>query len=176
MVRPGPAEPRPGFTAVGRVIRPHGIRGELRVHAFNPAAQNIQHGRTVHLSGEPRQVVRARWDNDGWILQLSGMTTRGQVEELRGELLEVPDAGVVREDSESYFVHELVGLRVVTEEGVDLGAISDVLHTGANDVYVVRGAGGEVLIPAIADVVRDVDLGAGMMRITPLPGLLDESK
>ncbi len=110
-------------------------------------------------------------------MKLSGIGDRTVVERLRGELLEAADNDVLRDDDESYFVHELVGLRVVvTATGEELGTVADVLQTGANDVYVVNGPRGEVLVPAIAGVIDAIDVSGGQISITPLPGLLDESK
>jgi 16S rRNA processing protein RimM len=167
-------EPREGFTAVGRVLKPHGTRGEVRVRPFTPDAPNLQAGKRVYLDGEARQVLRARYDKETWILELEGLTTRAEVEGARGRLLETPDADVQRDDADSYFLHELVGLRVVTADGRELGRVVEVMQPGANDVYVVRGEAGEVLIPAIGEVVQAIDLPVGIMTITPLPGLLDE--
>jgi 16S rRNA processing protein RimM len=169
-------EPREGYTGVGRVLRPHGLKGELRVMVFNPAAPNLQAGRLVYLAGQRRRVVRARHDRDAWILQLTGLDSRDDVETLRRHLVEVKDADLRRDDDDSYFVHELVGLRVVTDSGRELGRISEVIFTGANDVYVVKGAGREYLVPAIAQVVQRIDLPVSVMTITPMPGLLDESE
>lgn len=95
---------------------------------------------------------------------------------LRGEILELPDRLIRRNDEESYFLHELVGLLVETEDGIAVGTIREILQPGANDVYVVDTPGGEVLIPAIADVVRSIDLKAGKIVIVPLAGMLDMSK
>ena len=171
-----PREPREGFTAVGRVLRPHGLKGEIRVSAFSASAINLQRGRTVFLDGVRRTVLRARPDRDAWIIQLGGMTDRAAVEALRGELLETPDAEVQRDDDESYFVHELLGLRVVTKDGQELGTIADVITTGANDVYVVDGPGGELLVPVISDVIDEIDMAERLVCITPLSGMLDESQ
>jgi 16S rRNA processing protein RimM len=158
------------------VLRPHGVRGELRVAPFDPEAPNLQPGCTV-WAGEQRYTVRAsRPAGAGaWLLALQGVRTRDEAEALRGALLEVPDAELRRSSEDAYFVFELVGLRVVTDEGTTIGVIEDVLATGANDVYVVRSGDAEVLVPAIADVVRAIDLEAGEVRITPLPGLFDDS-
>jgi len=171
-----PKEPRPGFTAVGRVLRPHALKGELRVSAFSPEARNLQRGRPVYLAAVRRVIMRARLDRDAWILKLEGIDGRDQVEALRGELLEMPDAEVLREDDQSYFVHEIIGLTVRTAEGRDLGKIVEVLTTGANDVYVTRGPAGEVMIPVIADVIERIDVPGGLVVITPLPGMVDESQ
>lgn len=149
----------------------------MRILVYSPSARNIQRGRPVYLEGVRRTVERARADQDHWILKLSGIADRTTVERLRGELLEAADNDVLRDDDESYFVHELIGLRVVvTATAEELGTVADVLQTGANDVYVVHGPGGELLIPAIAEVIDRVDVSGGVVSITPLPGLLDESK
>lgn len=144
--------------------------------AFNPAAPNLQGGRYIFMAGERHRVERARHDRDAWIVLLAGITDRNAAEPLRGQLLEVRDADLLRDDADSYFVHELIGLRVVTDDGRELGTVTEVIYTGANDVYVVKGAGREYLIPAIAQVVSRIDLPVGVMTITPLPGLLDESE
>ncbi len=149
----------------------------MRILVYSPSARNIQRGRPVYLEGVRRTVERARADQEHWILKLSGIADRTTVERLRGELLEAADNDVLRDDDESYFVHELIGLRVVvTATAEELGSVADVLQTGANDVYVVHGPGGELLIPAIAEVIDRVDVSGGVVSITPLPGLLDESK
>jgi 16S rRNA processing protein RimM len=157
-------------------LRPHALRGEIRVQAFSASAVNLQKGRPVFLAGELRTVERARPDRDHWIVKLSGLGSRNDVEAVRGELLETADADVLRDDDESYFVHELIGLRVVTTSGAELGRVVEVLQPGANDVYVVRGERGETLVPAIGEVIERIDVKAGEISITPLPGMLDESK
>lgn len=161
---------------MGVVVRAHGLLGEVRVRAFSPAAPNLQAGRRVVVRGERRRIRRARHDRDLWILLIDGITSRDDAVALQGQLLECPDNEVRRDDGESYFVHELIGLRAVTPDGEELGTISEVLQPGANDVYVVRNAAGrELLIPAIGDVIGAIDIGRGLMVITPLPGMLDET-
>ena len=85
--------------------------------AFSATARNLQRGRPVYLGGVRRTVEQARPDQDQWILKLSGLTGRTAAETFRGELIEAADNDVLRDDDESYFVHELIGLRVVTEDG-----------------------------------------------------------
>lgn len=166
-------EPRDGFTAVGRVLRPHALKGEVRLQVFSPSARNVQRGRPVYVRGVRRIVERARFDRDAWIVKVSGLDSRSDVEELRGELFEAADNDVLRDDAESYFVHEIVGLRVLTEDGRELGHVTEVLDTGANDVYVVGAGKAEVLVPAIGEVVLSIDLGERTMVVRPLPGMLD---
>lgn len=110
----------------------------------------------------------------GWIIHFGGMTSRDEAEALQGWLLEIPEANV-RPDEGAYFVHQLIGLTVYVDGGTLLGTLTDVLQPGANDVYVVMGDRGESLIPAIADVISEIDVVNGRMVITPLPGLLNDS-
>ena len=144
--------------------------------AYSPTARNLQRGRPVYLAGVRRNIEQARAEQDQWVLKLSGIGNRNDVEPLRGELIEAADNDVLRDDDESYFVHELIGLRVVTDSGAELGNVTDVLQSGAADVYVVKGEHGEVLVPAIAEVIDAIDVSGGQISITPLPGMLDESK
>ncbi|MEO8538483.1 MAG: ribosome maturation factor RimM [bacterium] len=171
-----PKEPRPGYTAVGRVLRPHALKGEMRVLVYSSTARNIQAGRPVYLEGVRRTVERARPDHEQWILKLSGIGDRTTVERLRAELIEAADNDVLRDDDESFFLHELIGLKVVTTGGEDLGVVVEVLQSAGNDVYVVHGGRGEVLVPVIASVIERIDVSAGVISITPLAGMLDESK
>ncbi len=171
------AEPREGYTAVGRVVRAHGLRGEVRVHAFAAGAPNLQRGRRIEVGGVRMTVLAARPDREAWLIALDGFRDRAGAEGVRGLLLEVADSEVARADSDSYFVHELVGLRVVTAEGRLLGRLVEVLQPGGNDVYVVRGEGDEeILVPATGEVVSKIDLAGGEMVVTPMAGLLDDSQ
>ena len=93
---------------------------------------------------------------------------------LRDQLVQIPLEAAVPLEDEEYYHFQVVGVRVITDGGESLGRVAEVLVTGANDVYLVRGPRGEVLIPAIEDVVRSLDLEARQMVVTLLPGLLKE--
>lgn len=160
--------------AVARVLRPHGSCGELRVAPFNPALPNLRRGRDLYLLGERRRVERARPDRGQAIVRLAGLERREQAEAARGTLLEAPEAELAREPG-AWFVHEIVGLEAVTEDGRALGRVREVLETGANDVYVADGPDGETLIPAIAAVVLAVDVAGGRLLVAETPGLTDSA-
>ena len=155
------------------MLKPHGLRGDLRVQPFNPASPHLRPKGVVHLAGQQYEITRVREDRGQLLIQLDGFRRRSQVEDARGQLLEVPEDELVQEEG-AHYIHELVGLLVVTDDGREIGRVIDVLDTGANDVYVVEGEGGEVLIPAIRDVVQEIDLAGGRLRITALPGMLDD--
>jgi 16S rRNA processing protein RimM len=118
-----------------------------------------------------RRVLAAKAIAQGlWLLRLEGVGDRTAAEALRGAALMVREADLPALPEDVYYIHQIIGLRVLTTGGRDLGPVTDVIETGANDVYVTAQA----LIPAIAEVVKTVDLAAGTIVIEPMPGLLAE--
>ncbi|MCC7103753.1 MAG: 16S rRNA processing protein RimM [Chloroflexi bacterium] len=158
---------------VARVVRPHGLRGEVVCDLLTDFPERFARTTELHLRGqrEPLTVEASRLEGDRVVLKLAGVASRELADALRGAELSVTEEMLVELPPGSYYWHQLVGLRVETEEGRPLGRLTEVLRTGANDVYVVRGEHGELLLPAIAEVVRGVDLGSGLMRVRLLPGL-----
>jgi 16S rRNA processing protein RimM len=108
------------------------------------------------------------------LIKLEGAASRGDAEALVGATLYIPESEAVRLPPGAYFWHDIVGLQVRSRDGLELGAIAEILETGSNDVYVVRGPRGEVLIPATHEVVQRIDLEAGIMEIEIIEGLLPE--
>jgi 16S rRNA processing protein RimM len=164
-------EPGPGFVAVGRVLGAHGVRGDLKVEPLAPAKQ-LARGRAVRLAGREATIERARGHGRGLLLKLSGIDDRETAAALRDEYLQVPEASLDALPEGEYYRFQLIGLRVVSAEGRDLGRIQEVLATPENDVYVVQGPAGEVLVPAIEDIVQAVDLESGVVTVEVVPGLL----
>jgi len=108
------------------------------------------------------------------LLKLGGCDDRNAAEGLRGLLVQVPVDDAVPLEEGEYYHFQIVGLRVETDAGELLGRVVEVLETGANDVYVVRGPRGEVLLPAVESVVDVLDPAAGRMVVHLLPGMLEE--
>ena len=112
------------------------------------------------------------------LVQLGGVVDRTAAERLRGLWLFVPESEAAELAEGFYWIHDIIGLRVVEAEGGVLGEIVQVLATGANDVYIVRPGAGqnrgqEILLPAIPDVVQAIDLAQGTMTVRVPDGLLD---
>jgi 16S rRNA processing protein RimM len=167
---------------VGRVGRPHGIRGEMtvQVHTDDP---DLRFADGCVLATEPAArgpltVSSHRWHSGRLLVSFAGYADRSSAENLRGTLLVMDSAEVgPTGDPDEFHDHELVGLEVVTVTGEPVGAVSDVLHQG-QDLLVVRpgpsAAGGpEVLVPFVAAIVTEVDVKAQRLVIDPPPGLLD---
>lgn len=163
------------FLAVGRVIKPHGVNGEVRVEPMTDQPERFGWLKAIFVGEDkPRRVgvVSARRHGDFVLLKLDGYPTRTEAELLRNELLQVPEDEAIPLEEGEYFLHQLLGLQVVTESGQNLGRLTEVLETGANNVFIIDGPGGELLVPDIPDVVLEVDVAGGRVVIRPLPGLL----
>jgi 16S rRNA processing protein RimM len=162
------------YVAVGRVVRPHGVRGALLIEAAPDLMQMIRPSSQVFLgqSREPVVVAAVRPHGNLHLLFLQGVEDREAAERHRGAELRLSEAEMPDLPPGTYYHWEIIGLDVVSEEGESLGRVQEILQTGANDVYVVRGpAGEEILLPAIEPVVLEVDLIAQRMRVHLLPGL-----
>jgi 16S rRNA processing protein RimM len=120
----------------------------------------------------PVRVEGARPKGAGWVLRIDGVEDREGAELLRGAVILAP-RGDLPEVPGEWWIDDLVGLEVVSDGGAALGRLVDVWKLPANDVYVVRSAAGEVLLPAIEDVIVGVDLERGTMTVHLLPGLID---
>ncbi len=170
-----PAEPR--FVAIGRILRPHGVRGEVVVEVMTDFPSRFDSLQLAYLGdaahAEPCGVVNSRRHGDRVILSFEGYSDRTSAEALRELLVQIPVEEVRPLPEGEYYPYQLVGLDVVTLDGEDLGRISDVLFASANDVYVVNGPRGEILLPAISQVIRQVDLSAGRVVVELIPGLAE---
>ena len=170
MTEPVPELDPATAVSIGRVLAPRGVRGELKVEPLTDFPERFAKGAHIWLRGQPRRVAASRWQGRHVYLTLEGVEDREAAAALRDELLQVPEAMSIGEE-DVFYQHDIVGLRVETASGEALGRIESIFATGANDVYVVRGERGELLLPAVEDVIRQVDLAGGRLVIDLLPGL-----
>lgn len=163
---------------VGVVTRTHGVRGELKVYPTTDSPLRFQELDHVLVKTEKRmhkhEVLSARFFKNLVILKLSGVDSLEAAEALRGAELYIS-----REDGEplgenEYYIADLMGMEVFDENGARLGVVKDVLSTGANDVYIVkREAGKDLLLPAIHDCIKKIDVEEKRMDVFLMPGLLE---
>jgi len=157
--------------AIGVIVAPQGISGEVRMNIWTHFPERIPDLTEVYLDDEaqPRRLLAARLHKGVAILRIEGVETRDEAEDLRGTVVRIgPDQAAPLGEDE-YYHYQLIGLTVVDEAGNPLGTLTDILETGANDVYIVRDeAGKETLLPALRDVVLDIDLERGRMTVRPL--------
>jgi 16S rRNA processing protein RimM len=175
------SNPEPSYIIVGRVRRPHGIRGEVRVEILTDYPERIVQRDALYLAHpqSPDDVERyplesLRPHKGILLVKLGGVDDRDAAEELRGMLVQVPFEEAVPLEEGEYYHFQLIGMDVETEMGEWLGRVAEVIATGAHDVYVVRGPRGEVLLPAIEDVILELNTDRQKMIVHPLPGMLEE--
>ena len=167
---------------VGRIIRPHGLRGELSVEVrTDEPGQRYADGSVLDTdppSAGPLTVTASRWHSGRLLVSFAEVADRTEAESLRGVWLTVDASAVtLPDDPDEFHDQQLTGLTVVTVSGELVGTVSDVLHYGQTLLSVTPAAGAprraEVLVPFVAAIAVEVDVAAGKLIIDPPPGLLD---
>jgi 16S rRNA processing protein RimM len=173
----GSTEPEFLYLAIGRIVRAHGIRGELSVTVLTDYPERFEQTERVYIGSEheadPYQVTGYRWHKANVLLSVAGVEDRNAAERLVGQFVQIPREEAMELPAGSYYLFQLIGLDVITEAGERLGVVREIIETGANDVYVVRDdAERDILLPAIPQVVLNVDLEQGQMLVHLLDGLV----
>jgi 16S rRNA processing protein RimM len=159
---------------IGKVLAPWGLRGEVKIEILTDWPDRFARLERVYLGEERRPYVleRFRRHKGQAILTLGDCERREAADRLRGQFIQIPVEEAMPLGEDEHYEYQIVGLGVWTREGEYLGQVREVLHTGANDVYVVRGEGREILIPAIEEVVLEVDLEGGRITVELMEGLM----
>ena len=164
----------PPFVAVGKITRAHGVKGEVAVLPLSQVATRFEPGSRLYVGEDIRRtlvVAEARPHRSRVLVTFEGVSDRDQADALRGSYLFVPASESPSLPEGEYWPHQLVGCEVVAEGRGSLGTLTEVIHTPANDVWVVRGDDGEILVPALRDVVVEVDLAGRKIVVREVPGL-----
>lgn len=170
------------FIAIGEIVAPHGLRGEVRVIPLTDSPERFLGTAEVLLgtaqeepARDPVPLEEAKLHGQFVLVKLAGVDSVEAAERLRGRFLYVPRAAALPLPEGRYYRFDLEGLAVVTEEGAPLGELVEVVENPANDLLVVRppGGKGDIFLPALKSVVREVDLAGGRMVVRLLPGMFD---
>lgn len=166
-----------GYIAIGQIIGAHGIRGEVKVAVMTDFPQRYRPGAKTYLGTEAHcvltEIEAVRPHKEILLVKLAAVPDRNAAEALQGQYLLIPEEEAMPLGEHENYVHDLIGLAVETVAGESLGTLTEILFTGANDVYVVTGPeGNEILLPALRDVVLRVDLVEHKMTVAIPEGLL----
>jgi 16S rRNA processing protein RimM len=164
--------------AVGRITKSVGIKGEVRVAMLTESPERFSKLKSVWCGTDETTAIRfpilsMRIEQSAVVLKLKEIDSRTLADEHRGEYLFVEAKDTVAPARGSYFIHDIIGMKVVTEAGEEVGSVRDVMELPANDVWVVNSGSKEFLIPAIKEVIRLVDLTGRRVVIRPLEGMLE---
>ena len=170
----------PAYLLLGEVLRPHGIRGELRLRLLTDYPERIAKLETVYLADNPEpkkprsyRVQGMRRNGDYGLLKLHDIDDRDQADRLRGLFVLVDMEHAVPLEAGEFYLYQLLGLTVQTEAGEILGTLTELLETGANDVYIIDSPRyGEILIPVTEETIVKTDISAGILVVNLPEGLL----
>ncbi|MDU5027903.1 MAG: ribosome maturation factor RimM [Negativicoccus succinicivorans] len=151
---------------VGRIVAAHGVRGEVRLKPDTDRPEMLTALPHLYLGGNRYQIQSARFHKQMLIVQFKGIADRNAADALIGLWAELPREELPPRAQGQFYIVDLVGMEVVTENGTVLGTLQEVLQPGANDVFVVRGEREEILVPALKRVVSDIDLDAKRLTVT----------
>ena len=166
------------FLEIGRIIRCHGLAGRVKVLSYLESQDMLDNLPEVFVGRRMQEAVPFPVDavqpgREFFILKLGGIEDRGAAAMLVRSSVWIPSEKMKKLPEGEYYWSEIIGLRVVTEEGLSLGRIESVFPTGSNDVYVCRSAEKEILLPAIGEVIRKIDTAQGIMMVRLLKGLAE---
>jgi 16S rRNA processing protein RimM len=163
---------------IGYILKPQGIKGEVKVNPVSPDPERYRRLEKVYIQTKDNtqtySIQKVRVADRFVFLKLSGIDSRGEAELLRGAEILITANDLIQPSPDEYFVHDLVGCQVITVDGDLVGKLIGVVQLSSNDVYIVsRGTGDEILIPAVKQVIKQVNVKNQEIIIHSLEGLLD---
>jgi 16S rRNA processing protein RimM len=162
---------------IGYVVKPQGIKGELKINPISPHPQRFEYLKEVYIRTDSVQIYTIDYTRitDRFVfLKLREINSRTEAEEFRGCELLVEKEALIQLESDEYFIHDLIGCVVETEDGKTIGHIRDVWQKAGNDIYVVHDSEGqEILIPAVKNILRNIDIENKIVTIHLIDGLVD---
>lgn len=151
---------------VGKIVAPHGVRGDVRVIPLTDFPERFNELKSVFLDNRSLTLESVKQHNQLLIIKFAGLNDRDAIEPLRGKLLKIARKDAVALPEGEYYTFDIIGLEVYDDSGRHIGKITEVLKTGSNDVYVaIREDKRQVLIPALKKVVTKIDITAGQMTV-----------
>jgi len=171
---PGSPDGEPEYLTVGFLRRPHGVQGEMVMDLHTDFPERMKSGRKLLVGEEyrPMTLAGARPHQKGMLVKFKGIETPEEAGRYRNQWVYIKASEAPKLPEGRVYQHELLGFRVVDEDGHPLGELVEILETGANNVYVVKDeTGRELLLPAIPSVVLDIDAERRLMHVHVLEGL-----
>lgn len=163
------------YLSVGKITSAYGVNGEVKVYPLTDHLDRFYDLDYVYIFEETGKislnVETVRFIKNLVIVKFKEINDRNEAEKLKGKLIKITRDNAVKLDDDEYFIKDLLNMKVYTDDQKELGILKDVLKTGANDVYVVKTDERDILIPAIKDVIKKVDIKERKMTVHLLEGL-----
>jgi 16S rRNA processing protein RimM len=167
------------FLPIGRVVKPHGVKGKIKVDYFGDDLSRFPLYREVFIKNhvgrlQAYEILEAIPQPPRIILRLKGIERREEVEPLVGKEILIERKSLPDLKEGEYYWFDILGMVVETEKGRKIGRVKEILPTGANDVYVVEGKRREIFLPATEEVIQSIDIKKGRMKVIRMEGLWEE--
>ncbi|HUL20331.1 MAG TPA: ribosome maturation factor RimM [Thermodesulfobacteriota bacterium] len=164
---------------IGRVVKPHGVRGKMKVEYFGDDLDRFSSYREIFIENEtnrlePYEILEVLPQPPRLILRLKGVEKIEEVEPLIGKNIFIEKEALPELEAGEYYWADLLGMEVETPEGKRIGRVKEIFSTGAHDVYVVEGKRGEILLPAIEGVIQSIHLKKRVMKVVRMEGLWED--
>ncbi|HUH65853.1 MAG TPA: ribosome maturation factor RimM [Syntrophales bacterium] len=161
---------------IGKIVKGCGLAGRMKALSFLESNDTLQSIGEIYIghgddSNEPFTLKGVRFQGKSFFLEVEGVATIEEASAFVGCLIFIERDKLKELPEGEYYWRDVIGLKVITEEGNTLGIVESVFPTGSNDVYVVSGGEREVLLPGTADVIRNIDIAQGIMVVRLLEGL-----
>ena len=157
------------FIEAGEIVNTHGVRGEVKIIPWTDTPEFLRAVKTLYIAGKPVRVLASRVHKGALLALLEGVEDVNAAMRLKGRRVSIDRADAPLEPG-AFFIQDIIGARVVTEDGAELGALAEVIDAPAGMVYVVRG-GTEHLIPAVPEFVLSTDADAGVVTVRLIEGM-----
>lgn len=164
------------YLEVGQIVNTQGLKGGVKVNPFTDDMKRFEKLKKIYVQNKndlkEYEIQQVKYFKKQVLLKLKGIETIEEAEKLKGMFLKIDKKDAIRLPKDTYFIADLLGIKVVTQEGEELGNIVDIYPTGSNDVYVIKSEEGkQLLIPAIKQVIQNIDLENKKMIVCLLEGL-----
>lgn len=171
----------PHLIAVGKIVRPHGLRGAVKVYPYGESLATREVGDKLLLQPAADTLKRddltlqsLKPQGKFLLVQFKELTRIEEAQTVVGQEVFLPEDRLPTPEEGEYYHFQLIGLRVETLQGRPVGILQGIIETGGHDIYSVENEGREILIPAVDEIITEIDLERGLMVIDPPEGLLDD--
>lgn len=162
------------YLEIGKITGTRGLKGELRVEPWCDSPDILAGLKKIYVNGKVLNILSARVQKSMVIMAIEGISNIDEAEKLRNTIINI-DRNDLKLEKGQYFIQDLIGLKVIDADNDNLyGKINDVFKTGANDVYQVTDGNKNYLVPVIQDVVLDVNIAEGYVKIRPIKGIFED--
>ncbi len=160
---------------IGRIVNAVALRGEVKVYNYSGYRERYEELDRIIVDDTPYEIEKVRYQQHMVILKLAGVDDRNAAEAMKNKDVFITEEDLVELPEDTFYIRDLIGLSVINEEtGETVGTIRDVLQPSSQDIYVVKlAAGGEAMIPAVSEFVKEVSIEGGFVRIRPIEGMIE---